>query len=147
MAGGSGPRNGRLPDFLRAHGIFLSRGAILPIKQGHRVGRRGTKNAIFSRRIAYYRRELADRLVAADMFDLDRSRDRLPDAYSLDETPVRLKEDSAGPGKILCNDSVQQAGRDTALNDQSAERRLRCEVGIIVNRIPVPRHFREHLDV
>ena len=69
------------------------------------------------------------------MFDLDCSRDRLPDAYGLDETPVSLEEDGAGPRKILGDDSVQQAGRDTALNDQSAERRPRCEVGIIVNRI------------
>ena len=82
---------------------------MIPTKQGRRVGRRGTKNAIFSRRIAYCRHELADRLVAAHMFDLD-------------EKPVRLKEDSTGPGKILCDDSVQQAGRDTALNDQSAAR-------------------------
>src|SRR6187399_243329 len=114
MAGDRGPCHGR-SDFLHAHGIILLRGVMISIEQGHRVGRRGSKNAILSCRIAYRRHELADGLVAADMFDLDSSCDRLPDAYGLYETPARLKEDSAGPGKILCNDSVQQAGRDTAL--------------------------------
>ena len=55
------------------------------------------------------------------MFDFYRSRDRLPDADSLSKPPIGLEEDRARPGKIFCDHSVQQAGRDTALNDQSAE--------------------------
>src|SRR4051812_29740445 len=85
----------------------LECGAFLVVQQWHRVSGCGTKDAIFTRRIAHCCHKLTDRLVAADMFDLDHGRDRLADAYSLDETPVRFEEDGAGPRKIFGDDCVQ----------------------------------------
>src|SRR3954453_10595656 len=94
------PRTLSLSAESKCSSARLERGAILVVQQWHGGSRRGTKHAVFTRCGAYRCHQLADRLIAADMFDFDCGRDRLADAYSLNEAPVRFQEDSAGPREV-----------------------------------------------
>src|SRR4051794_5530312 len=98
--------------------------------------------------LARHRRPQArDRLVVADLEDLDRAGDRLTGPHRGLEVPFGPQEDRAGAGQVLGHHGVQDAARHATLHDDPAEARPRGGLLVVVQRIAVAGHLGEALDV
>ena len=91
--------------------------------------------------------ETGDRLVVPGAEDLDLRGDRLAGPDRGPVGPVGLQEHAAGPGQLLRNDGVEQAGGHATLHDDAAEAAGAGDLGVVVDRVAVAGHGGEPLDV
>src|SRR3954452_4392968 len=92
-------------------------------------------------------RERRDRLVGTRLRDDGLSRDGVPDVDRRRVVPFLVEEDAAGSGQLHRNERIEQAGRQTALDDKTLDARPGGERDIEMQWVPVACQLRERLDV